>query len=931
MNTNKTENGKRKTENTNSLRLRLSFFIFRFPFSVKLSVSICVYLWFISLCFFLPARKTNAQVRPVYDYGAIGLGQLLKRLNTTKSVMMIGAHPDDEDSALLAYLARGENARTAYLSLTRGDGGQNIIGSELFESLGVIRTEELLQARRLDGAEQYFTRAFDYGFSKTLAEAKQKWDEKVILCDTVRAIRMFRPLVIISRFSGTPADGHGQHQYAGYISPLAVRAAADANQCKESGAAWQVLKFYVGQGFRSEAQPTLRINTGEYDYLLGRSYSEIAAEGRSQHKTQEQGGLELKGERFSGLNLIESKVPKVAKETSVFDGIDTSLNNIADLFSKDKKIISDFTKTQLNIIQQSLERATKEYNPNAPQQILRSLIEAQKAAGKLVIISFPGGWRNFKSRQEYKQTVANESEISFIAYEKHRQIIDAVRLAAGIQVETLANQETVTQNENFLMSVKVFYPKNPNVKFKEIKLNAPDDWQISHVEERKNNLMFSQFSRENAKNSNFFNIKVSPNENFTQPYFLEKPRDGYLYNWSNSVDASFPFEYPIVNSYSIFEIYGESVSFSRTIEYRFADDIRGEIRRDLNVVPKISLSLDQKLLVVPQSKRAQTRKIVLSITNNSSSATNGEARLNLPQELKVSPRAANFNLKDKGEKTSLAFDITIPAEFKTGDFELGAQATAGGETFTKTLNEIAYPHIQTHRFYTDAKAKVAVLDLKAAPVRVGYIMGSGDDVPEAIRQMGLTVDLLNENDLTGGDLSRFDTIVVGIRAYQVRRDLISNNQRILDYVKNGGTLIVQYQRPDYVQQNLQPFPASMTDTHRTTAGTTARVVDENAKVTILDARNPVFNFPNKITDADFSGWVQERNLYNFTTFDQKYTPLLESHDAGELENKGGLVIAEIGKGKYVYCSYAFFRQLPAGVSGAYRLFANLLSLPNSKS
>jgi len=221
--------------------------------------------------------------------------------------------------------------------------------------------------------------------------------------------------------------------------------------------------------------------------------------------------------------------------------------------------------------------------------------------------------------------------------------------------------------------------------------------------------------------------------------------------------------------------------------------------------------------------------------------------------------------------------------------------------------------------------------LKVAPVSVGYIMGSGDAVPEAIRQMGLTVDLLNENDLTSGDLSKFDTIVVGIRAYQIRRDLISNNQRILDYVKNGGTLIVQYQRPDYVRQNLNPFPASMTDTQKTTAGTTARVVDENAKVTILDARNPVFNFPNKITDADFSGWVQERNLYNFTTFDQKYTPLLESHDAGEAENKGGLVVAEIGKGKYVYCSYALFRQLPAGVSGAYRLFANLLSIRNSKS
>ncbi len=278
---------------------------------LKKSVFICVHLWLISLCFLAFPLNNKAQVRPVYDYGAIGLGQLLKRLNATKSVMMIGAHPDDEDSALLAYLARGENARTAYLSLTRGDGGQNIIGPELFEPLGVIRTEELLQARRLDGAEQFFTRAFDFGFTKTLAETRQKWDEKIILCDVVRAIRLFRPLVVISRFAGTPADGHGQHQYSGYISPLAVKAAADSSQCADSGAAWQVLKFYVEQGFRSNETPTLKINIGEYDPLLGRSYAEIAAEGRSQHQTQEQGGLELKGDRFSGLNLAESKVPKV--------------------------------------------------------------------------------------------------------------------------------------------------------------------------------------------------------------------------------------------------------------------------------------------------------------------------------------------------------------------------------------------------------------------------------------------------------------------------------------------------------------------------------------------------------------------------------------------------------------------------------------------
>jgi len=867
------------------------------------------------LCLFCisTSLSVKAQVRPVYDYGAIGLGQLLKRLNNTKSVMMIGAHPDDEDSALLAYLARGENARTAYLSLTRGDGGQNIIGSELFESLGVIRTEELLQARRLDGAEQLFTRAFDYGFSKTLAEAKEKWDEKIILCDTVRAIRIFRPLVVISRFSGTPADGHGQHQYAGYISPLAVKAAADANQCAQSGSPWQVLKFYVGQGFRSTAQPTLRINTGEYDFLLGRSYAEIAAEGRSQHKTQEQGGLELKGERFSGLNLIKSNVPKVEKETSVFDGIDTSLTKFPELFGENGQAVGEYTKAQLKTIQQSLERASKEYNPSNPQQIVSSLIEAKKAVSNLTV-----GALSFSGNGERRKMSVGEADVSFIAWEKSSQLNKAIKLAAGIQIETLINQETVTPGETFLTTIKVFFPANPNIKIKEIKLGTSQNWQISQSVEPENNSPFAAFFREKANESKYFNVKVSPNEKLTQPYFLENPREKDFYKLTDLTDQNLSFQYPLIQGYVTLEINGTFVSFNQPVEYRFADDIRGEIRRALNVVPKLSLSLDQNLLVVPQSDKPQTRKLVLSVKNNSSTAISGSTNLVLPKGWKIKQDFGVFRLSKKGESKSFEFDVIIPAITKAGEYNIQTNIRSGEEAFNQTMHEIAYPHIQTHRFYTEAKTKITVLDLKVAPVRVGYIMGSGDDVPEAIRQMGLTVDLLNENDLTGGDLSKYNTIVVGIRAFQVRPDLVSNNQRILDYVKNGGNLIVQYQRPDY--EMLLPFPAKLG----------ARVADENAKVTILDVQNPIFNFPNKITDADFSGWVQERNLYSLTTFDANYKPLLEAHDGGEAENKGGLVVAEVGKGKYIYTSYAFFRQLPAGVSGAYRLFANLLSLPKSE-
>ncbi|HLM59946.1 MAG TPA: PIG-L family deacetylase, partial [Pyrinomonadaceae bacterium] len=363
-------------------------------------------------------RETKAQVRPVYDYGAIGLGQLLKRLNNTKSVMHIGAHPDDEDSGLLAYLARGENARTAYLSLTRGDGGQNIIGKELFESLGVIRTEELLQARRLDGAEQYFTRAYDYGFSKTLAEAKEKWDEKIILCDAVRAIRAFRPLVVISRFSGTPADGHGQHQFAGYIAPLAVKAAADATQCTNSGTAWQVLKFYVSQGFRSTEKPTLSLNTGEYDFLLGRSYFEIAMEGRSQHKSQEMGSLELRGKQTSGLRLIESVVPKVENEQSIFAGIDTSISGIA----KTVGLNENFLEGELRDIQTAAAKALANFDAVNPGKVIEPLAqglrEVRKARTEIAV------------RGNRGQSTAL-ADADFLLAKKEKEFAEALQMAAG--------------------------------------------------------------------------------------------------------------------------------------------------------------------------------------------------------------------------------------------------------------------------------------------------------------------------------------------------------------------------------------------------------------------------------------------------------------------------------------------------------------------
>ena len=854
-----------------------------------LSITIAIFL--------IGATVVFGQVRPVNDYGTLGLGRILKRLNTTASVMMIGAHPDDEDSSLIAFLARGENARTAYLSMTRGDGGQNIIGPELFESLGVIRTEELLQARRLDGAEQYFARAFDYGFSKSLTEAKEKWDEKIILCDVVRGIRTFRPMVVLSRFSGTPSDGHGQHQYAGYITPLAVKAAADPAQCSQSGPPWQVLKFYSGIG----ASPTLRVNTGQFDTMLGRSYSEIAIEGRSLHRSQGEGRIEVKGERFSGLNLLDSKVAKVEKETSIFDGLDTTITGRTGLPVAD-----------LETIKRSAETALKEFRPVEPRAISKTLLDGIKAtrAARAKLLN-----RN-ESTSRTLDSVLARKEDEFSA---------AIAAIYGITIDALADKETVVPGDDLVANVNAYFPKDPAVSYKQTSLRAPRGWNVTKTAAPA--AAAPGFGgRDAASQAEYYSVKVAGDAAVTQPYWLNNPRDGDLFHWPEGDFQNLPFQSQPLLAQATFAVDGTEITLEQPVQYRFADPSRGEIRREINVVPSLSVSVDQKLIIVPQSDKAQTRTLGLTITSNSAKPMTGAAALDISSmpEWKYVKNQNGFSLKTKGENTSTTFDIAVPAKTKPGTYNISPNAMVGESLATQTMTTIAYPHIQTHRYYMRAETKVEVLDLKIAPVKVGYIMGSGDEVPEAIRQMGLAVTMLEEKDIASGDLSKFDTIVVGIRASETRPDLVANNGRLFDYARNGGNVIVQYQRGNWTA--LAPFPVTIADTQRTAAGSIARVVDENAKVNILEPTHPVFNMPNKITDADFSGWVQERNAYNLVTFDPQFTPLLESHDAGEAENKGGLVMAKLGKGTWTYCSYSFFRQLPNGVGGAYRLFANLLSL-----
>ncbi len=849
--------------------------------------------------------RFDAQVKPINDQGILGLEQLIREISTTGSVMMIGAHPDDENSEFLPFLARGLHARTAYLSVTRGDGGQNIIGPELFEALGIIRTEEPLQAGRLDGAERLFTRAFDYGFSKSLDEARSKWDEKIVLCDGVRAVRSFRPLVVISRFSGTPNDRHGQHQFAGYISPLVVAAAADPAQCTDAGPAWRVSKFYR-ENFGSGQQPGLVFDNGQISPILGRSYAQVGIEARSYHRSQGEGRIEFRGSSLAGLNLVGADPAK--RDTSIFDGIDTSINGIASLSGNTEPLFIE----RLGALSAKVTELEAHHDLSDPRSLVQPLTEIYKLA-------YDAEWSTRKP------------ESKRFLVEVERKTAAAIRIASGLSIDVLSDSETVVPGDQFLVAAKAFLPKDSPVTVSEITLDSPPKWSVSRADApSQNNAAFS--GRESAASAAYFNVKVDPSAELTQPYWLRSARQGDMFVWPATDSRTLAFDPSPVVAHVKLKIGNTELTLDQPVQYRFADPARGEVRRELNIVPALSVSLDRDLLVIPVSDKPQTRRVVVSVTNNSTRERSGNVSLNVavaPQWKVDSPQGSSFTLKTRGAKASIPFDITIPAKAASSAVPVRASASTGAEggNANLTMHVVAYPHIQTHRYYTPADMTVRVLDLKTSPVKVGYVMGSGDDVPEAIRQMGYDVTLLTEQDLASGDLARFGTIVVGIRASETRPDLVANNARLLDYAKNGGNVIVQYQRGNWT--GLAPFPVNTQDRQGTAAGSIARVVDENAKVTILDPSHPAFNSPNKITDADFAGWVQERNAYNLVTFDPQYTPLLESHDAGEQENKGGLVVAKLGKGNWVYCSYSFFRQLPAGVPGAYRLFANLLSLPKT--
>jgi len=830
---------------------------------------------------------TGMAAQPAEDRGAMGLSQALNRLDVVASVLHTGAHPDDENSALLSWLSRGQGVRAAYLSITRGDGGQNLLGTELFEALGVIRTEELLAARRLDGAQQFFTPEYEFGFSKTAAEGMEKWGHDKVLGDFVRVIRQFRPEIIVSQFTGTTTDGHGHHQVAGIITQEAFKAAADPKLFPEYGKPWQAKKLYLNGGRGGQAgqagQARLTINTGEFDQALGRSYAEIAAEGRSLHRSQSQGSPQNKGPSNTILQLVQKTV-NIADNAALFDGV---IYKIKDLAQLDSNIAAD-----VNDLESRITAIRQKVNLLHPAEIVPDLGTSLQLLQRI-------------------RTKSTNEQVQFLLKQKEADFQDATRLAAGLVLDVVAQDETVIPGQRFNLTVSVINGGPYLFTAPKISTDLPAGWTVT-AQPATGSLQPGQ------KMDQVFNVTVGPNAEFTQPYWLRVPRQGDRFVWPEGSAANMPFDPPLLITHAQLDYNGSTISMDQSAQFRRTDGMLGEQRSLIKVVPALSVRISPEIAVIPLSG-SHKKEFTVTVENQNTAAAETEVRLAIPSGWTVDPASRILKFTRQGERATAQFMVTAPAT--AGEFRVQAIAKTGNQEFKTGYTTIAYPHIETRYIYSAAESRAEVFDVKMRVTSVGYVEGAGDLIPEALEQLGASVTKLSAQDLATGDLSRFPAIVLGVRAYGVRDDLVSYNKRILDYVSNGGTLIVQYNRNGETGRNqFGPYPFTINDN--------GRVTKEEAAVKVLNPALPAFNVPNKISAGDFDGWVQERGNYFLSAWDPKYTPILESADPNEQPQQGGMVMAKFGKGTYIYTGYGFFRQLPAGVPGAYRLFANLVSIEN---
>ncbi|MCH4553514.1 PIG-L family deacetylase [Aestuariibaculum lutulentum] len=830
------------------------------------------------LIFFLTFSFTQAQ-KPKTPASS-EIFESIQKLNFLGSVLYIAAHPDDENTRLISYMSNHVKARTAYLSLTRGDGGQNLIGPEIRELLGVIRTQELLAARRVDGGEQLFTRANDFGYSKHPDETLEIWEKDEVLSDVVLAIREFQPDIIINRFDHrTPGTTHGHHTSSAMLSFEAFDLASDKSAFSEqleTTEIWQPKRlffntnswFYRSQEDFDKADKSnmLSFDIGVYYPLKGLSNNEIASIASSQHLCQGFGRLHQRGSQKEYIEFL--KGTPVTDKSDVFSGIDTSWNRI-----KGGKAIGDI-----------LYAVEQHFHFNNPSIHIPELLKAYHLL----------------------QNIQNEHW----KIQKTKELKAIIEMCAGLYLEASAETPTSTPGSTVRINIEALNRSNQNIVLESI---TQTDGKIldKHLVLKNNN---------SEKFENTFHI--SENSDYTTPYWLEKKGTLGMYTVENKNLIGKP-ETPrnAVINFNL-KINNTPITISKPVIYRYSKPDKGELYRPFEIIPEASAKITEKVIIFDNGHEHNITLVVKAGHHN----LKGSAEICHPENWKVYPEKQDVNIANKGEEQILTFTIIPPKNQDEG--YISPIIHIGDKTYTKELIEINYEHIPYQTVLLPSESKVVRLDIKKHGENIAYIAGAGDVVPESLEQIGYQVRVINPEDITRETLSRFDAVVVGIRAYNTIDNLKFKQQILFDFVKEGGNMIVQYNTNRGLKtDNLAPYSLSLSRD---------RVTDENAEVKILDPKHPLLNSPNKITQKDFEGWTQERGLYFPDKWDKAFTPILSMHDKDESDKEGSLLVAQYGKGYYIYTGLSFFREFPEGVSGAYRLFANMLSIgkdhlqPNQK-
>ncbi len=844
--------------------------------------------------FLVAPRLLFAQER-----GATALGEAVAGLDVTARVLLIGAHPDDEDTQLLTWLARGRQVETGYLSLTRGDGGQNLIGNELGPLLGMIRTEELLAARRLDGGRQFFTRAYDFGFSKSAEETYTHWPKDSILKDVVTVVRAFRPQVIVAVFSGTPRDGHGHHQVSGMLAREVFDAAADTVRFPRASTlglgAWSAQKFYRAARF-NPAQATLGFNVGELSALRGRTYAEIASESRSQHLSQGFGVLERRGTSMDYLTLEASRVGNTAPERSPLDGIETGWSRFA------SATLAPAGRAALDSLPIAIADARRVENLVAPAPMIAPLARVVHLLTELRLAQSCGSAANVAMCGGVNGDLGTSVETAL------RRATAALLAASGVLIEATAPRELVAVGDTIPVTIAVYNQGPAPLTL----LGATAGMQYGLGANQRGE------PREVARDSAARVTLSVLAQAASTPWWLSVGKRGDMFALPAMPLPMAEGEDRVADSYArvALRIAGVPVTVDvGPIVYRFADPARGEQRRPLAAVPPISVTLDGEVQYA-RAGVALDRQYDVHVTSATTSPRSVTVTLTLPAGLRADSVVRRAALDSFGTAT---LTFRVRGMLPVGRHTLSAMATSGGQEFAIGYLPIMYGHIRPLRYYRQAAALIESVDA-ALPrnVRIAYVRGVGDNVAPMLMQLGMYVKMITPDELERTDLKEFGAVVVGPRAFAANRALVAQAPRLQEFARAGGTVVVQYGQAEMQTPGILPYPLTL-------ARTAERVTDETAPVRVISPQDPVMASPNRIGEGDFARWVQERAVYMPSSFDPHYRALLEMHDPGEPENRGAVLVAPLGKGAYVYTTLALFRQLPAGVPGAARIFLNLLA------